>query len=84
MKIPFAHLRDLGYLSVVYVDDSYLQGNDFEECLKNVIETINILRFLGYTIHAEKSALKVWSKREKPKDGIPSRDASIAADKVPE
>ena len=54
-KIPFSILREKGFLSVVYVDDSYLQGDDYEDCFSNVLNTIEILRSLGFTIHPEKS-----------------------------
>ena len=34
-KIPFSIFREKGFLSVVYVDDSYLQGNDYDDCFSN-------------------------------------------------
>ena len=49
-KIPFSILREKG-LSVVYVDDSYLQDDDYEDCFSNVLSIIEILRSLGFTIH---------------------------------
>ena len=54
-KISFFILRGKGFLSVVYVDDSYLQGDDYEDCFSNVLNTIEILRSLGFTIHPDKS-----------------------------
>ena len=54
-KIPFPIAREKNFLSVVYVDDSYLQGDDYEDCFSNVLNTIEILRSLGFTIHPEKS-----------------------------
>ena len=57
LKVPFSHLRCKGHISVIYVDDSYLQGNTFDSCLQNVKDTIKILRALGFTIHCEKSIL---------------------------
>ena len=53
-KIPFSILREKGFLSVVYVDDSYLQGDDYEDWFSNVLNTIEILRSLGFTIPQEK------------------------------
>ena len=44
-----------GFLSVVYVDESYLQGYNYEDCFSNVLNTIDVLRSLGFTIHLEKS-----------------------------
>ena len=54
-KVPFTSLRQKGHISVVYVDDTYLQRDTYQTCMKNVIDTINMLRSLGFTIHAEKS-----------------------------
>ena len=44
-----------GFLSAAYVDDSYFQGNDYEDCFFNVMNTIEILRFLEFTICPDKS-----------------------------
>ena len=57
LKKPFGFLRQRGYTSVVYVDDSYLQGDTFQHCLKNITLTVYLLRSLGFTIHPEKSVL---------------------------
>ena len=54
-KIHFSILREKGILSVVYVDDSYLQDDDYEDCFSNVLNTIKILRSLGFTILPDKS-----------------------------
>ena len=54
-KILFSILREKGFLSVVYVDDSYLQGDDYDDCFSNVLKAIEILRSLGFTTHPEKS-----------------------------
>ena len=40
LKPPFALLRKLGHLSVVYVDDTYLQGKSFLECMHNLDHTV--------------------------------------------
>ena len=58
----FSYLREIGYLSVVYVDDFYLQGETFKECLQNITETVKLLPSLGFTIHSEKSVLKLTQK----------------------
>jgi len=57
LKVPFSHLRERKHISVVYVDDSYLQGKSFDNCTRNVIDTVNVLRKLGFTIHVDKSLL---------------------------
>ena len=54
-KIPRSILKEKSYLSVVYVHDSYLQGDDYEDCFSNALNTIEILRSLGFTIHPDKS-----------------------------
>ena len=49
-KIPFSHLRSKGFLSVVSVDDSYLQSNTNEACLHNIESTERITEFkIHYT-----------------------------------
>ena len=62
LKPAFSYLREIGYLSVVYVDDSYLQGETFEECLQNITVSVKLLKSLGFTIHPEKSVLKPTKK----------------------
>ena len=58
LKPPFATLRKQGFISVIFVDDSYLQGSTRGECLENVRKTVSLLASLGFTIHKEKSVLK--------------------------
>ena len=58
LKPCFAFLRESGHLSVVYVDDSYLQGDTEEECHINILETVSLLQKLGFTIHVDKSVLQ--------------------------
>ena len=57
LKQPFGYLLSQGCQSVVYVDDSYLQGNSFEACQENVWVTVHLLQKLGFTIHQDKSIL---------------------------
>ena len=64
LKPPFSVLRSLGYLSVVYVDDTYLQGDTWSDCKNNVIHTVQLLRSLGFTIHFDKSQLDPVQKIE--------------------
>ena len=54
-KVPFSHLRSKGFVSVVSVDDSYLQGNTYEACLHNIESTIELLENLRFTLHPTKS-----------------------------
>ena len=39
------------------MDDSYLQGYTFSTCEDNVNATVDLLQFLGFTIHPEKTVL---------------------------
>lgn len=48
-------LREREFMLVIYVDDSYLQGDSFEECFLNVLNTIEVLKSLGFTIQRKKS-----------------------------
>ena len=42
---------------MVFVDDSYLQGNTHEACLHNIESTIELLQDLGFNIHSAKFIL---------------------------
>lgn len=50
MKPVLAHLRKLGFLSNVYLDDFLLIGNDFLSCQRNVSKTLDVLGKLGFLI----------------------------------
>ena len=56
-KIPFGHLRSQGHNSVVYGDDSFLQGDTYQSCLANILNTIKLLRELSFVLHPDKSVL---------------------------
>ena len=51
LKPPVSTLRKQGFPSVIFVDDSYLQGNTETECEDNVQATIFLHRKLGFTIN---------------------------------
>ena len=53
-----ANINCKGHTSVVYGDDSYLQGDSYESCLKSINDTIIMLGSLSFTINLEKSVLK--------------------------
>ena len=40
-----------------YVADSYLQGDTYQSCLTNILDTVNLLRELGFVINSDKSFL---------------------------
>ena len=56
-KVPLGYFRSQGHNSVVYVDDSHLQGNTYQFCLATILDTIKLLRELGFVIHPDKSVL---------------------------
>ena len=56
-NVPFLHLRSRGFVSVVFDDDRYLQGNTYKACLHNIENTIELVQNLGFTIHPTKSIL---------------------------
>ena len=58
LRPAFGYLRQERYLSVIFVDDSYLQGNTESDCLENIEVTENLLIKLRYKIHGKKSILK--------------------------
>ncbi|XP_022804977.1 uncharacterized protein LOC111342193 [Stylophora pistillata] len=55
LKPVYSTLRSRGFLSVAYIDDSYLQGNDFGDCLSNVNENVELFIKLEFVIHPVKS-----------------------------
>ena len=57
LKPAYASLRQKGHISSAYIDDSWLSGNDYDSCVKNVIDTITLFDKLGFVIHPEKSVL---------------------------
>ena len=58
LRQPFGFLRKHGYASVVYIDDSYLQGDKYSHCLENIHATRDLLVSLGFSINYEKSVLQ--------------------------
>ena len=62
MKPAYCYLRQQGHFSVSYIDDSYLQGDDYDDCLSNIIDTIKLLDKLGFVIHPSKSVFEPKQK----------------------
>ena len=54
LKPVFKVLREKGLLSSAYIDDLYLQGDTFHECLENSLNTVQLLRDLGFVVQEEK------------------------------
>ena len=57
LKPVFASLHELEYESSVYVDDSLLLAQIFQECFDNVLATISLLQALGFVIHPRSLSL---------------------------
>ena len=57
LKVPFGYLRKNGHPSVVYIDDTYLQGDSLQLCQNNVWATEELLWDLEFHIHPDKSVL---------------------------
>ena len=54
-KIPFSILKEKGFLSVNIIDNSCLQGDDYDDFFCNYLSTIEFFRSLRFTIHPDKS-----------------------------
>ena len=57
MKPAYALLHSQGYLSLGYIDDSYLQGDTYEECSQNITATGTLFGKLGFYLHPIKSVV---------------------------
>lgn len=55
MKPVAKLLRSAGFLSTVYLDDWFLIGQSYNDCLKNIAQTRTLLTSLGFIINEEKS-----------------------------
>ena len=51
----YATLQNLGHVCLGYIDDSYLQGDTFHECLGNVKATASLFNRVGFCLHPTKS-----------------------------
>ena len=43
-----------GHENVAYIDDSLLQGDSYEQCMNNIINTMKFFDSLGLTVHPDK------------------------------
>ena len=55
MKPPLAVLIKSKHDISAYIDDIYLEDDTKENCIKNILDTVTLLRSLGFTIHAKNS-----------------------------
>ena len=56
-KPVYGYLRQQDYLSLIFMDDSYLQRGTEQECLQNIEPTLSFLESLDFDIHKGKSIL---------------------------
>ena len=58
LKPVYATLCQRGPLNVGYINDSYLQGENREDCQANIGDTCDLFSNLGFILHPVKSVLK--------------------------
>lgn len=57
LKPMYSALRKLGHTNVAYIDDSFLQSDTYEECVRNISDTLQLADSLGFTVHKTKSVV---------------------------
>lgn len=62
MKEVVKYLRNLGFISVIYLDDILCIGSNYDNCLKNVQTTLRVLECLGFVVNYEKSCIEPKQK----------------------
>ena len=55
-KAPLATLHKQGHISITHLNDLYLQGRTYNDCVKSVIDTTILLDNLVLVVHPEKSS----------------------------
>ena len=58
LKPVYTVLRKRGHVSSGYVDDAYLQGDTYDDCACNVVDTVDLFSTLGLVIHPDKSVFE--------------------------
>lgn len=57
LKPMYSVLRQQGHVSSAYLDDSFLEGDTFESCKSNALDTLDILENLGFCPNYAKSVI---------------------------
>lgn len=57
MKEVVGYQRHRGFRSVIYLDDWLCLGDSYDECQRNVTETLKLLNCLGFVVNFDKSCL---------------------------
>ena len=55
LKQALATLHTMGHISVTHIDDLYLEGQTYKQCITNVIDKIALFDSLGLVVHLTKS-----------------------------
>ena len=55
LKPVYSHVRQLEHLSASHFHDSYLQGDDYDDCERNVRDAVKLFDSLRFIVHPEKS-----------------------------
>ena len=45
----------MGIILAIYIDDGWIKGNSYHQCLHNVLVTVKLFAKLGFLLHQEKS-----------------------------
>ena len=61
MKPIYLILRQRSHLLSGYTDDLFLQGDDFDLCTENIVDTGDMVTKAGFTIHPVKISLDSYS-----------------------
>ena len=56
LKPLLTTLRKQGHISTAHLDDLYSQGRNYDDCVKNVIDTTVLLDKLGLVVHPENAS----------------------------
>lgn len=54
LKFVYLLLRKKGYILLFYIDDFILMGDNFYECVLNVVDIVKVLDNLNFVIYFEK------------------------------
>ena len=55
LKPPLAMLRERSHLVPSYIDDIYIQHENYQGCIKTVMATLHLFYNLGFVVHPTKS-----------------------------
>ena len=55
LKPIYSILQGMGHVISDYIDDSYLQGDTYNESTKNITDSSKLITELGFIAHPEKS-----------------------------